>query len=232
MERLRVALLNAAYDGENTRRNFRRELAGDLAEFNITDGDMPPSIDFDAAVVTGSKASVYWNEEWIEQTKSWVHQAIQEDLPLLGVCFGHQLIADVLGGTVEDMGDYEIGYKTISKVRDDPLFENVPSEFTAFTTHSDEVTVLPPGTVKLAENERSIQAFRKDHIFSVQFHPEYDMETAISITKNKDLDESRIQQVLDDITEERYAQANQTKALFDNFTDYIIEHNAKQRREV
>ncbi|MFC7167264.1 type 1 glutamine amidotransferase [Halospeciosus flavus] len=216
MNRLRVAFLNAAHEEASTARNFRRDVDADLVEFDATGGQLPDHFDFDAAVVSGSRSSVYWDEEWIEPTKEWVAAAVDR-MPVLGVCFGHQLVADALGGTVEGMGEYEIGYRTVEQTTDHHLFDGVDEEFTVFTTHSDAVTELPPGSELLAENDYGVHAFQKGDAFGVQFHPEYDADTATRITKGKDLPEERIQSVLDGITEENYRAACEAKQIFDNF---------------
>ncbi|MFB6139380.1 MAG: type 1 glutamine amidotransferase [Halosimplex sp.] len=223
MTRPRIALLNGAHEPEGNRRNFRRELDADLTEFHLPGGDVPERFDFDGAVVTGSRASVYWDEEWIGPTKEWVEAAVDRGLPLLGVCYGHQLLADVLGGRVEDMGEYEIGYRTVERTGDSVLFEGIDSEFTAFTTHSDVVAELPPGAEPLASNDYGVHGFRKGRAFGVQFHPEYDVETAETVTKGKDLSEERIQGVLDGITPENFAAACEAKQVFDNFVAFVRE---------
>ncbi len=223
MSRPRIAVLNAAHDPEHNRRNFRRELDADVVEFDVVSQELPETFDFDGCLVTGSRASVYWDEEWIDPTKEWVETAIDRGLPFLGVCWGHQLLADVLGGRVEPMGEYEIGYRTVKRTGESPLLAGVDEAFTAFTTHSDAVVDLPPGAEHLAENDYSIHAFRKDRVFGVQFHPEYDMETAESVTKGKDLPDQRIQAVLDGINEENYAAACEAKTLFDNYLEFVRE---------
>lgn len=221
MSRQRVAFLNAAHDPADTTRNFRRELEADLVEFHLPSGDCPSDFRYDAVVVTGSRASVYWDEDWIPPARDWVREAFDRDMPILGVCFGHQLVADALGGTVDAMGEYEIGYRTVRQTTDDTLFEGIDDEFLVFTTHSDAVLDPPPGAEVTAENEYGIHGFRKDHAFGVQFHPEYDMPTAATVTKGKDeLGDDRIQRVLDGITDENYAKACEAKQLFDNFLAY------------
>jgi GMP synthase (glutamine-hydrolysing) len=223
VSRLRIALLNAAHDGDHTRRNFRREVDADLVEYNTTERELPESFAFDACIVTGSRASVYWDEPWIMDLKRYVGDAIESGLPFLGVCYGHQLLADVLGGSVEDMGEYEIGYRTVEHDGRIALLEGVDEEFTVFTTHSDRVAELPPGADLIARNDYGVHGFRKGDIFTVQFHPEYDMDTARTVTEGKDdqLSEARIQQVLDGITEENFAAACEAKTLFDNFIEYV-----------
>src|SRR6056297_159544 len=176
MTRARLVVLDASHGNEDTRRNFRRELDADLVEFDVTSGDVPSTgeafPDVDGVVVTGSRASVYWDEPWIAAVKEWTADAIDRGLPILGVCWGHQLLADVLGGEVAAMDAYELGYVTIERTTDqDPLFEGIDRRFTAFATHSDEVVTLPPGAEPLAENDRSIHGFRAGAVYGVQFHP-------------------------------------------------------------
>jgi len=220
--RLRVALLNASYDPVDTRRNFRREVDADLVEYHVVEGEFPETFAFDACLMTGSRASVYWDDPWIGELAEWVGGAIDRGLPALGVCFGHQLLADVLGGQVEPMGEYELGYRPVQCREGSTLFAGIGSECTAFMTHSDHVTQLPPGATLLAANDYGIHGFRKAGVFGVQFHPEYDTDTAAKITRGKEtLSEERRARVLADIDAGTYAAACETKALFDNFTGYV-----------
>mgnify|MGYP000344973365 FL=1 len=221
MDRLRIALLNAAHAAEDTRRNFEREIDADLVEFQCPEGELPASFEFDGCVVTGSSASVYWDEPWIGQLKEWVGEAVEAGLPFLGVCYGHQLLANVLGGQVEAMGEYEIGYRTIHRTEDTELLDGVDEEFTAFTTHSDRVRRAPPGATVFARNDYGIHGFRKGRVFAVQFHPEYDTTTAETVTEGKDLPEETITAVLEGITEENYQAACEAKQLFDNFLRFV-----------
>lgn len=225
MTRPRLALLNAAHDGGPTTRNFRRELAADLVEFDATAGELPAHTAFDGVVITGSRSSVYWDEDWIRATKRWTREAVDAGLPALGVCWGHQLLADVLGGTVEDMGEYEIGYRTVSH-HGGSLFDGVDEAFLVFTTHSDAVTELPPGADLLAENDYGVHGFRAGDVFGVQFHPEYDQATARRVTEGKDLPDERMQRVLEGITGENYLRAAEAKQVFDNFVGYAAERMA------
>ena len=213
---LRIALLNASYDDSNTARNFGRELDGDLSVYSAVDRELPTSYEFDAVVVTGSRASVYEEEPWIADARDWVAGALDRGLPALGICWGHQLLADVLGGTVEPMGEYELGYRTVRHTGAD-IFEGVPESFTVFTTHSDAVTDLPPGADRIAENEYGIQGFRRGNVYGLQSHPEYDPETAEAVTRGKDLPEERIESVCAGITESAYDEAKAAKRVFDNF---------------
>jgi len=230
MVRPRLALLNASHGAEHTPRNFRRELDADLAEFDVTAGQLPADLAFDGVVVTGSRASVYWDREWIDPVREWLTEAIDEGLPALGICWGHQLLADILGGDVADMGEYEIGYREIERTADDPLLEGISERFTAFTTHSDSVIERPPGAIPIATNEYGNHGFWKDDVFGVQFHPEYDQHSARTVTLEKDdLSEERTEAVLEGIHDENYEASCEAKQLFDNFTAYVRENRPVKR---
>ncbi|MFC6837368.1 type 1 glutamine amidotransferase [Halomarina ordinaria] len=227
MTRLRLVLLNAALDGtrDSTTRNFRRELDADLVEYVVSDGQLPPAVgveDVDGVVVTGSRASAYWDDQWIADAAAWLHDAHAAGLPVLGVCFGHQLLARALGGDVAAMDDFELGYRTVTQTADGPLLAGLEDRFTVFTSHGDTVATLPPGAEVFAENDYGIHAFRLGHAFGVQFHPEYDQEMARAVARGKAfLGDERIERVLDDITDQNYARACEAKRLFENFTDYV-----------
>lgn len=228
--RPRVALLDASHDDPNTPRNFRREVGADLVEYDVTDGALPAPVDpaVDGAVVTGSRSSVYWDEGWIPGLCETVRSLVDRGLPVLGVCFGHQVLAHALGGTVAGMDDYELGYREVEQVTADPWFEGVPDPFLAFQTHSDTVTDLPAGATLLAENDRGVQAFRYGSAVGVQFHPEYDAETARVVTERKELPAERIAAVLEGITDAAVARAGHTKALFDGFDRAVRAHRTRR----
>ena len=226
-DRPRLAMLNASHSVYSTRRNFRRELDADLAEFELTEERYPVGFDYDGFVVSGSASSVYWDEPWLPSTREWVTEAIERGIPALGICFGHQLLADVLGGTVEDMGEYELGYRTVERTeagREDPVHGVLGEEFFVFTTHSDAVTELPPDATLTAENDYGIHGFRAGRVFGIQSHPEYDLDTARSVAEGKESEEyvsdEQLESVLSDVTESNFRRAAETKRVFDAFLDY------------
>ncbi len=185
---------------------------------------------YDAVVISGSQSSVYHDEPWMAELATWVRGAVDAGLPVLGVCWGHQLLARMLGGVVEDRGHYELGYVEIEQVRPDPLFEGVPNPFVAFATHSDEVTALSENAVLLARNAAGIQAFRHGRIYGVQFHPEYDLRTAEDMIQRKDVSMHRLQAALESVTPESVQAAQQTKQLFTNFLAFV-EDEIRRRDE-
>jgi len=222
MERLQVAVLDASYNDGHVRRNFRREIGVETIEFDVTRGDLPKNFDFDAIVVTGSRASVYWEDEWIEELIEWLGESVKREIPHLGVCFGHQILAVVLGGKVESMEDFEIGYNEIQQVRENKLLEGIPETFVSFSTHGDAVTKIPPESLLIAENEYGIQGWNKGNIWTVQFHPEYDLKTIKDTTPKKEgplIPRTKIEKILAESTKVMHYKISETKRLFDNFIE-------------
>lgn len=144
--------------------------------------ELPDPAAFAGCVITGSHDMVTDNTDWIQSTKSWVSEAVETGLPMLGICFGHQIMADALGGQADYHPDgLEIGTVDITlknSVSDDPLFASLPDTFVAHVTHSQSAVELPPGAVLLASSDHEAhQAFRVGrHAWGVQFHPEFDVD--------------------------------------------------------
>jgi GMP synthase (glutamine-hydrolysing) len=118
-------------------------------------------------------------EDWSEQLAQWIRQTHQQ-LPLLGICYGHQLIAHALGGKVDyrDQG-MEIGTHQVQlapAAAGDELLGIMPARFDAHLVHSQSVIELPTGATLLAANAvESHQSYRVGNsTWGVQFHPEFD----------------------------------------------------------
>lgn len=131
-------------------------------------------------VVTGSSAMVSAREPWSERTAGWLARAVGAGTPVLGICYGHQLLAHGLGGAVgpnprgREIGTVEV--RPTRAARGDPLLRALGAGALAHTTHVESVLALPPGAVRLAENEADPhQAFAVgERAWGVQFHPEFD----------------------------------------------------------
>ncbi len=132
------------------------------------------------AVVTGSHAMVTQKQDWSEQTARWLVKAVKKEVPVLGICYGHQLLAHAHGGLVDyHPQGMEIGtvpMQLTQAATEDPLLRGLPPSFPAQTVHAQSVLRLPHGAVLLARND-----FEPHHAFrlgpcawGVQFHPEFD----------------------------------------------------------
>ena len=142
-------------------------------------GGLPAPHTIAGAVLTGSHAMVSDRADWSEALGTWLATAVQQQTPVLGICYGHQLLAHALGGEV---GPNEVG-REMGTVRihlhpaaqEDPLFARLPASFAAQATHLQSVLRPPAGATVLAHNEHdACHAFRwGDAAWGVQFHPEF-----------------------------------------------------------
>ncbi len=134
--------------------------------------------DYDAVMMTGSPLSVTRLEPWMQRAADFMVEAAEQGIPVLGVCFGHQLLAHAYGGRVErsalgrEIGTVEVELTEAGQA--DPLFRGLPRRFAVQATHEDMVPEPPPGTVVLAGNAHTaVQALAfRPCARGVQFHPE------------------------------------------------------------
>lgn len=133
--------------------------------------------DYAGVLLTGSRLSVRDEDAWMAPLGQWALQVAQHT-PVLGVCFGHQLIGEALGGRVErNPAGREAGTISVTLTdagRRDPLFEGLPWDLIVQSSHSDVLLRPPPDTTRLAGNRNTTwQAFALgERLRCVQFHPE------------------------------------------------------------
>lgn len=145
-------------------------------------GALPAAAAPAGVVVTGSSAMVTDREEWSERTGRWLREVLRAGTPLLGICYGHQLLADVLGGVVGDNPrGREIGSVRLElrpEAAADPLLRVLAAGDPVHATHVQSVLALPPGARALAASKGDpVQAFAVGRCaWGVQFHPEFDAD--------------------------------------------------------
>lgn len=133
------------------------------------------------AVITGSAAMVTERADWSERTAAWVRTAMASETPMFGVCYGHQLMADALGGTVDWLpAGREIGTESITQVAGNGAHATawpgvLPHTFPAHTTHRQSVLSPPADSAVLARSTRDPHQLLRytAHALSTQFHPEF-----------------------------------------------------------
>jgi len=148
--------------------------------YDVAGGEKPPAPNAcDGFIITGSPAMVTDCAGWSENLKLWIEKVVTARVPMLAVCYGHQLLAAALGGEAgwhprgREIGTVSVELTEAGK--SDELLGVLPQTFTAQVTHAQSALKLPPNAVLLARNDyEPHQAYRVgDRIWSVQFHPEF-----------------------------------------------------------
>ena len=144
-------------------------------------GDKIQSNNADAWIITGSPHSVYDGTDWMVDIEEEMKNIQSSHIPVLGICFGHQLIAKSFGGKVElnpngwELGAYPVQITAAGKKSQ--LFSGIENYAIVYESHQDSVTILPENAIEFARNNKGNQAFIiHDYFYGVQFHPEFSWE--------------------------------------------------------
>ncbi|MEE9464569.1 MAG: gamma-glutamyl-gamma-aminobutyrate hydrolase family protein [Candidatus Neomarinimicrobiota bacterium] len=200
-----------------------QERAGLPAHYNVVtlyNGEpLPDWTASDGWIISGASESVYQDLPWLPDAKIKIVAAVEAGHAVLGVCFGHQLLAAALGGRVEpDPLGWELGSSIIELTGagvTEGLFNGFDKRFPVYETHRDVVTDLPHGSIVLATAERGLQAFRiGERAYGVQFHPEFNLPIARMYVELRDHEGIAASDPLD-------PKADDSRRVLTNFIKYL-----------
>ncbi len=150
--------------------------------YEATRGDLPTDpAECDAYAITGSPASTYHDKEWIRQTEAFIREAYAHGARLIGICFGHQLIAQALGGKVEpSAAGWLLGVEPFEVRAKRPWMQPMKPTgvYNLYWINHDIVTVLPEGAEIIGSHPAcETAAFAiDDQVLCIQAHPEQPAE--------------------------------------------------------
>ncbi|UWQ06982.1 type 1 glutamine amidotransferase [Aliiroseovarius crassostreae] len=187
---MKIGILQAGHSPDEVRDSvgnygemFTRLLDGHGFEFEIfsvVDGEFPPGVDAaDGWLITGSKHGAYEDHDWIGPLEELIRDIRAAGQPLVGVCFGHQIIAQALGGKVEKFsGGWSVG-RTEYDFGDEVLALNA--------WHQDQVTELPEGAEVIASTDFCANAavVYGDRILTIQPHPEFTADLIAGLIEHR-----------------------------------------------
>ena len=148
--------------------------------WKVVEGEFPPSVDAaDGWLITGSRHGVYEDHPWIPPLEDFIRAAFAARVPVVGICFGHQIVAQAMGGKVERYAggwavgatDYDFGGETL--------------RLNAW--HRDQVVQAPAGATVIATNDFCANAalLYDDRALTVQAHPEFRPEFVDGLMKTR-----------------------------------------------
>jgi GMP synthase-like glutamine amidotransferase len=157
---------------------FRRMFADhddvDIVAYDVIAGQLPSDPEeCDAWLTTGSRHSVNDDEPWIRALEGFVREVAAADVPFIGICFGHQMLAKALGGSVvRSKQGWGVGVKEVDVLPELGLGES----YRVLTSHQDQVETIPPGGEILGWNEHCPVSMLRvgSKMLGIQGHPEFD----------------------------------------------------------
>lgn len=207
----------------------------DFEIYTVLEGNFPESAqECDGWMITGSKHGVYENLPWMLTLQNLVREIHTAGLPLIGICFGHQLIAEALGGKVgkSDKG-WGVGLHDYTITTDAPDWMKTESGgFTLNAMHQDQVSQLPDNASVVASSEfcEFAAVLYGDSIITFQGHPEFSTEyetKLIGIRELKVIPKDRANAALQRLNQEG---ASEDGAVLSNWAvDFFRQHNPPQR---
>jgi len=158
-----------------------------FAEYDVRQG-LPDVIDCDAYIITGSKHSVYDDLPWIAPLVEFLREVLAQKRKIIGVCFGHQLMAHFFGGRVApaDVG-WGVGVRGAAVVNRQPWMAGSPKQIRLLASHKDQVAELPPAAeLYLSSDFCPYAGFTLgNQVITVQGHPEFRKEYSEALMKRR-----------------------------------------------
>ncbi len=152
-------------------------------------GKLPPKVDAcDCYFVSGSAASLVDREPWMVELSHFLLVAAKAQVPVVGLCFGHQVLAQALGGrATRAPKGWEIGLKSWKIVREEGWMRECGKKLTLLCIHEDQVNKLPPRSVRVASNDRCPNGLFRlaNHAIGMQGHPEFTPEIFEEIVESR-----------------------------------------------
>jgi GMP synthase-like glutamine amidotransferase len=186
----RVLIIGGAIDRERYHPfDHWRRLLGSVPSdtAHLPSGEAPPNLDaYTHLIVTGAETSIVEPQPWYAVEEAVIREAFDRGVPILGSCFGHQMLVRTLSGAayVRRAEAPEIGWFPIETTAADPITENFPNPWHAFHVHYDEVASPPaPWRVLARSAACSVQVIRYGElpVWGFQAHPEIDPDRARSL---------------------------------------------------
>ncbi len=217
---IKIGILNCYSDEPKSApsANYFSDIIDDTKIINICYNEKIENINYyDGCVISGSRAYHKSTDSWISDLKGIVKQIYNKNIPCLAVCFGHQVVANMFGGTTVKNLAGEEGFHDVPTISGDlpiKLFSGLANPLKVYQSHNDAVIKAPPESIQVIYNKKCVQYFQIGSIYSTQSHPEITVPIAIELAKREGKD---IDLMLNGVNEQNI----QSHKIFENFYTII-----------
>lgn len=163
-------------------------LNADWTTISAVKDTLPNPTDFDGYLITGGKYAVYEQHDWQDKLLDFIRTLHAQKIPLVGICYGHQAIAQALGGNVElSPKGYGVGLKPTQVVQKPHWMQHAPDTVTLYSMHKRQVTTIPQQATPFLTSDFCPNAGFTigDHTFTVQQHPDFNAEVTRELVEKR-----------------------------------------------
>ena len=191
----------------------------------VSDGEALPSPSaLQGIVITGSPAGVYEDHFWLGPLRDFIRRAYAASTPMLGICFGHQIMADSLGGVVTKSEKcWGIGRHTYQVISRPPFMADAPEALSVACSHQDQVIEAPADAEVILASEFTPNAgllYRKGAALSFQPHPEFEDDYAQALAE---LRRGRVPEAVVDSAVASLERTSDSRWLSDGIARFFVE---------
>jgi GMP synthase (glutamine-hydrolysing) len=186
-----------------------------------------PADSGDFLLIMGGPMSVNDRDPWIEAELQFVKSALARGIPVLGICFGAQLLAKALGGSVAPGPKFEVGMNSVSLTdlgKTDPILSAMPQDFFVFQWHGEGITFPPEGAHLVTSPDFAVQAFRlRDRVYGLLFHLELEEAGIEALCRECPQDVQRGGIMSEAIRAQARPHLPRLHQLADRFIDHLVQ---------
>ncbi|MFK5952298.1 MAG: hypothetical protein QM498_04510 [Desulfobacterium sp.] len=161
----------------------------DLQIYDTEQGELPePETPLDGIIISGSPCSPNENLDWIKRTRQFIQTSHHQKKKMVGICFGHQLLAEALGGKVKKAAQgWGLGVQPVFIHQQRPWMETAAKQTSILVSYQDQVVELPPGAQLLASNSHcpNFMFTLNQHVLGIQGHPEFSKPFARALYQSR-----------------------------------------------
>ncbi|GHA32491.1 glutamine amidotransferase [Devosia pacifica] len=211
---------------EMFRRMFANAAPGEFSFDTVTVEDgiaLPDPETLEGVAITGSPAGVHDDLRWIEPLRAFIQKAHAAGVPMVGICFGHQIMADALGGQVARApGGWGIGRHDYTRTSTSSVLDPLPKLVQVACSHQDQVVEAPPEAQTILASPFTPHAglvYNNGRAMSLQPHPEFSDDYALALV---DLRKEQVPAATLDAAKASFAQASHSDAVAEVLARFLL----------
>jgi GMP synthase-like glutamine amidotransferase len=225
---VKIALIDNSIDHDfyNPVIHWKPYIKEKLIIFHAIKGEFPNlNENYTHIILSGSEYTILEKPRWILKEIDFIKKTISKGIPLLGSCFGHQLIAVAISGSkvVRRCKNPEIGWIEVKIHHKNDIFKGIKNKIFTFSSHFDEVFNLPPQFNILASSSACfIQAYQYQNkpIWGIQFHPEINIEQGKELLNKGKIYNKEYAYIFQNALNSTPKDSQITQTIIDNFINY------------